>query len=278
MKKLKFISLVIILMAVTVCSAQSNADKHFEKSLQELVFGGALGNVFNPSQMEGSFKQLAAEVVGPDKAAAKTQEYLNTQMMTDAMSVLSPYYKKTMSVEDITYLIERCNTPEGKVAVQHCAILNSTEGQTELQSSLLPAMMNALQGLPYEKIKPVACAESYKAKCYQYLEATGSGNELIEGIFSSFNGMAAQLSGEEAKEFQTVMDNLKTFMVDNLPVIYLNMSHGQISEADFDFFIDLYSSPAGQNYTKGNSLMVKDLMNVGMQLVEKFSAWMLANK
>ena len=278
MKKLKFISLVIILMAVTVCSAQSNVDKHFEKSLQELVFGGALGNVFNPSQMEGSFKQLAAEVVGPDKAAAKTQEYLNTQMMTDAMSVLSPYYKKTMSVEDITYLIERCNTPEGKVAVQHCAILNSTEGQAELQGSLLPAMMNALQGLPYEKIKPVECSESYKAKCYQYLEATGSGNELIEGIFSSFNGMAAQLSGEEAKEFQTVMDNLKTFMVDNLPVIYLNMSHGQISEADFDFFIDLYSSPAGQNYTKGNSLMVKDLMNVGMQLVEKFSAWMLANK
>lgn len=278
MKKLKFISLVIILMAVTVCNAQSNADKQFEKSLQELIFDGALGNALKPSQMEGSFKQLATEVVGPDKAAAKTQEYLDKQMMADVMSVISPYYKKTMSVVDVTYLIERCNTPEGKAAVQHCAILNSTEGQAELQGSLLPAMMNALQGLPYEKIKPVECSESYKAKCYQYLEATGSSSELIEGIFSSFNGMAAQLSGEEAKEFQTVMDNLKAFMVDNLPVIYLNMSHGQISEADFDFFIDLYSSPAGQNYTKGNSLMVKDLMNVGMQLVEKFSAWMLANK
>ena len=112
MKKLKFISLVIILMAVTVCNAQSNADKQFEKSLQELIFDGALGNALKPSQMEGSFKQLATEVVGPDKAAAKTQEYLNTQMMADVMSVISPYYKKTMSVVDITYLIERCNTPE----------------------------------------------------------------------------------------------------------------------------------------------------------------------
>lgn len=278
MKKFKFISLVIMLMAVTVCGAQSNPDKQFEKSLQELIFSGTFASSFNPSQLEGSFKRLAAEVVGPDKAAAKTQEYLNTQMMTDAMSVLSPYYQKTMSVEDITYLIERCNTPEGKVAVQHCAILNSAEGQTELQSSLIPAMMNALQGLPYEKIKPVACSESYKAKCFQYLEVTGSGNELIEGIFSSFNAMTGQLSGEEAKEFKSVMDNLKTFMVENLPVIYLNMSHGQITEADFDFFIDLYSSPAGQNYIKGNSLMVKDLMNIGMQLVEKFSAWMLENK
>ena len=67
-------------------------------------------------------------------------------------------------------------------------------------------------------------------------------------------------------------------MVENLLVIYLNMSYGEITEADFDFFIDLYSSQAGKNYMEGSKALTKDMMNFSMQLVQKFSDWLQENK
>lgn len=282
MKKVQIVSLAIVFVAMNVCCAQGGNDKEFEKNFKELTLGGALGNSIDLSQMGTSFAQIARGVVGADKAQAKTQEYLANQFETDFMSVVSPYYKDVMSVEDVKYLLERCNTPEGKSAVEHCAILNGVEGQTQIQSMIMPVMMSALQGLPYEKIEAVDCPESYRTKCNEYLKATGSADDLIENLFAAFGQMGQQFAGEDEKEqleeFNAMMNNLKVFMVENLPVIYLNMSYGEITEADFDFFIDLYSSQAGKNYLQGTKALTKDVMNFSMQLVQKFSDWLQENK
>ena len=280
MKKFQIVSLAIAFMAMTVCCAQGVSDKEFEKNLKELILGGALGNSVDQSQMEASFAQIAAGVVGADKAQAKTQEYLANQFETDFMSLVSPYYKATMSVEDIRYLLERCNTPEGKTAVEHCAVLNSAEGQAQIQGMIMPVMMNALQGLPYERIESADCPESYRAKCNEYLRAVGSVDDLIEGLFAAFGEMRKQFAGqdEQLEEFNAMMTNLKMFMVENVPVIYLNMSYGTIAEADFDFYIDLYTSPAGKNCLAGGKALAKDVMNFSMQLVQNFSDWLQENK
>lgn len=280
MKKFRILSLAIVLMAMTVCCAQGGNDKEFEKNLKELILGGALGNSVDLSRMEMSFAQIAVGVVGADKAQAKTQEYLANQFETDFISLVSPYYKATMSVEDIKYLLERCNTPDGKTAVEHCAVLNSAEGQAQIQGMVMPVMMNVLQGLPYEKIESVDCPESYKAKCNEYLKVAGNTDDLIEGLFAAFGEMGKQFAGqdEQLEEFNAMMTNLKKFMVENLPVVYLNMSYGTITEADFDFYIDLYTSPAGKNCLAAGKAFAKDAMNFGMQLVQNFSDWLQENK
>lgn len=280
MKRIQFLLLVVALMAMTVCYAQDGSNNDFEKNLNELLFSGALGNSFDKSRMEDSFTKIAANVVGADNAKAKMQEYMNGPMTIDLASLVLPYYKETMSDKDVKYLLEQCNTPEGKLAAEHCAIINSIEGQAQMQSLMMPAIMNALQGLPYEKIEAVNCPESYKSKCYEYVKVTGGSDDMIESIFSAFNELEKQIAmkGEEVEVFNVMMNNLKTLMIENLPVIYLNISYGKITEDDFDFYIDLYSSSAGQNYVKGNKAMLKNVMNISMQLLQRYSNWLQANK
>ena len=282
MKKFGFISLAIMLMAVTVCYAQDNSNNELKRDLQELLFSGVLGNSFDPNQMGNSFTQMAANVVGPDKAKEVTQKYMNEQLIADFAALMLPYYTATMSAKDVKYLLKQCNTPEGKSAAEHCAILNSPESQAELQSAMMPIMMNALQGLPYEKIEAVDCPESYKRKCLEYIKVTGSSDDMIESLFSAFNGIADQIAGmgdeKKIEEFKTMMNQLKVFMTENMPIIYLNMCYGQLSETDFDFYIELFSSQAGKNYIKGNKAMLKDIMNLSMQMVQKYSVWLQSNR
>ena len=126
------------------------------------------------------------------------------------------------------------------------------------------------------------CPESYRTKCNEFLKATGSADDLIENLFAAFGQMGQQFAGENEKEqlaeFNAMMNNLKAFMVESLPVIYLNVSYGTITEADFDFYIDLYTSPAGKNSLASGKALAQDLMNFSIQLVQKFSDWLQENK
>lgn len=280
MKGIKFISLLAILMVVSVCNAQVNQGGDFEKAMKQLLMSGVLGNSFDPKQAKPGFVAMAAKVVGQQNAEAKTQEYMDKQMADDMMSIMLPYYKETMSVADAAYLFKKCNTPEGKTAAENCAILTGSDAiNAEMTKVLTPVMMNVLLGKSYEKVKTVDCPESYKVKCGKYLEATGVGSDMIESVLSAIGGMAAQqMSGGDAEKVETVLNRLKTFMVESIPTIYLNMSYGKISEADFDFYINLYSTPAGKNFITGNKALVKDIMSVSMNLMKKFNDWLQANK
>lgn len=267
-------------MVAAVCNAQANQGEDFDGTMKKLLMSGVLGNSFNPMRAKPGFVAMAAKVVGQQNAEAKTQEYMDKQMADDMMSVMLPYYKETMSAADATCLWEKCNTPEGKTAAKNCAILTGSDAiNAEMTKVLAPVMMNVLLGKSYDKVEAVDCPESYKIKCNKYLEVTGMGSDMIESVLSAIGVMVTQqMSGGDAEKVEIVLNRLKTFMAENIPTIYLNMSYGKISEADFDFYINLYSTPAGKNFITGNKALVKDIMNVSMKLMAKFNDWLQANK
>lgn len=276
MKKIVSFVLTAFVLVTTSCFAQAKSE--FDVKFEELFLSGVLGNSFNVEQLKPSFTQMAVSVVGQANAEAKATEYIDNHCKKDFVEMVIPAYKSCMTLADLDYLLECCKTPEAKVAASHIAYLNSVEGQTTVQQMMMPGIMSLMQGQPVEKIKSVDCPDSYKKKCAEFTKVSGMSDDMLETLFSAYGQMGAQLSGAEAEAFAKLMDSLKAFMMDNLDTMYINASYGKVTEADFDFYIGLYSSKAGQNFVAGNKKLLKDLMTVTTHLIQKYALWLQANK
>ncbi len=264
----------LLLVFALVCTTALQAQSGYQNKLKALfqVNTAMSGMDFN-QQRDSYVKMLQAGGASNEAAQALCNEYFRTQYMDDLVKVIAPYYQNVMSEADIDSMIALFGTPEGIAAMDHIgkasAVMSSPEAQAFMQNSL----MGIFQGQQMTGVGSEACSAVYQQKFEEYyvLFVESNVTSMLSSLEPMFMGMAQTES--QKVEIRKLLNTTTEFLTKNLKVFYLNAFYPDVTEADLDFYLGMMKTPAGQNMNKGSVALSKDAMNVGVQMLKEFTAW-----
>lgn len=270
-----FAVLSILFLLVTAGCSQNKEDKVFKESFSKLLESEVMGNDINHSLFKESFLPIAVKFVGEEKAEGKVNEYLEQHFMSDYVEVLLPYFVDSLSLDDINFLSEYCNTPEGKLAAQHAAELNE-KSYAEMEELGAGVMMSLMLGLPVDPVETVECPTSYRKTYNEYFEKM-SCEKLLSNTLGALETVltaeANKADEESARMLKNAMTGYADYMTKNYNELFLGCCYGVLTEDDMRFYINYATTPAGRKYNNCASKMAEDSAKLGVAIVTKFTLW-----
>ena len=264
MKSYKSILVILLLSTSMVVEAQTTLREAFKAFIE------ACPSAMNrtPETMGTALKQMNAGVItnyDPEKSDQLVEKYLNEKFYDQMTEAMLPYLEKNITVDDLKYLTEQMLTPAGKVFQEHQTILNAKANQFEKMGQ--DAAMKVVAGETPTPIQPVECPESYKQLFDQYYAES----KLTDAMKPFFDSMAGTLLNESQK---AVMEKMKNYFTDNLPICYLNASYGIMTEDDLRFGTQLYKTDAWKNEMKAMKGAMSHAQELGMSVVMGYLGWL----
>ena len=266
MKKMRLITLALVLLGMTLCHAQDIASKDYEKDMKELLLRSTLHQL-NVNNLKPAYMQMAIEVMGSEQAGKAVSEYLENQLKEDLLTWVFPYFQASLTADDVTFLLQQMNSEELKEARKR-AVLIPFE-QILMMPEVSAIMLQARKGEPYENIKSVDCPESYRMKFYDYLTHAGF-YRLIDLMTSQFRAMVQLNTNEEMEAFNSAMGRIEVAMEKNAAIVYLNRSYETVPESDLDILNRYYESEACKKFKAAEVKASESFQNASGELEGKF--------
>ena len=266
----------LVAMAVFAVSATTYAQDGLKEKMKTLftVNTTLMGGGTTSSQAANLVSVLTSSGMDDGKAQALTSEYMKTQYINDMIEVVMPYYAGKISSEELDFLIGQYQTEAGKKALANVAKGSAAMQSPEVQQYIQNSMMAVMQGREGDSMKAEACSATYKQKFVQYYKISNVGGTITAVLGSLETAFMAQARNDDERAMlRGILDTITKFLTENMQVIALNGFHPEVTEADYDFFITLTSTPAGQKMQECTNAMMADSMNVGTKLIGKFLAW-----
>jgi hypothetical protein len=266
----------LVAMAVFAVSATTYAQDGLKEKMKTLftVNTTLMGGGTTASQAANLVNVLTSSGMDDAKAQALTSEYMQAQYLNDMIEVVMPYYAGKISNEELDYLIGQYQTETGKKALANVAKGSAAMQSPEVQQYIQNSMMAVMQGREGDSMKAEACSATYKQKFDQYYKISNVGGTITAVLGSLETAFMTQARNDDERAMlRGILDTITKFLTENMQVIALNGFHPEVTEADYDFFITLTSTPAGQKMQECTNAMMADSMNVGTKLIGKFLAW-----
>ena len=266
MKKSRlFIALLVMFVA-----ASSFAQDSYREALKEYYsLNGGLSSV---DQISSALKQSSMFIFksGGLDLGRLTDRYVK-EGLTDYMvdSMLPKIKELGVTEEELRATISLLSTPEGKIYTEHSGQLTEAL-RSELIAVLSEKMSMIENGEFPDPIQPKAGIDTeYIEKYKNVIESNYSQlmQQAYDSYFSYYTGFTEKLGIKMPADLTEKMENLKAWMLANMPTMMLNSAYGILTLDDIDFAAKLSS---GSVYNKLQGL-------VSAVNIESFSANMVAN-
>lgn len=202
----------------------------------------------------------------------EAQRYGHEQLLDDMRAAFIPYYRPTLSFEDINFILAIYHSPEIRQAMLHLEVFSQVtrEEQAKYISPAFTAIMNGNTPEPV-KLKEGVSKEYLDAVTAYYL-ATGQGEQMAQ----LKNRMASTIdpNNEGAKNMGKIIDYLVAYN----PTILANIAFGKVSTTELKLVTALYDTKPFQHFKAGNVALSAKSDIVVPQIMEKARQWKEKNK
>ena len=213
-------------------------------------------------QKEGKGRwQGLTEAELEQKSVQLAQEYSRSQKTYDAIEIMLPYYKKTMTLGQLQGLVDELNTEGARRAWE----LSQTDIETTPEA--VAAMVLLAAGVTPPLLEAKECTPEYKALVHDFLELNGT----KDGIHAIFQSALPETETEDS--VSTYLENSIKYLVDNMETIMLNHYIDVLSEEDLRLLCDIFRKPSGQAARKAILYMAENGDAISTDKALRFKTW-----
>lgn len=262
MKSLKSLFILLLLTVSMGATAQTTLKEAFKAFLK----ANPSGTTMNPETMRNAFELMNSGIIkdyDKEKSVQLIDKYLKEEFWNDAIDGMLPFIEDKLNVDEVNELTAKLLTKEGSSYQEHWSKINANANFEKIGSDLAN---NIIGGEDPAPIQPIDCPAEYKQLFEQFFKE--SGNEKL--FTSMFDGLSSSTTGEQS----TMMDKVKTYIMDNASTLILNESYGTLTEDDMRFGLELFKSQAYQNQMKAMSSIMSNAQELGMSIVMKYLTWL----
>ena len=213
-------------------------------------------------QKEGKGRwQGLTEAELEQKSVQLAQEYSRSQKTYDAIEIMLPYYKKTMTLGQLQELVTELNTEEARRAWE----LSQTDIETTPEA--VAAMVLLAAGVTPPPLEAKECTPEYKALVHDFLELNGT----KDGIHAIFQSALPETETEDS--VSTYLENSIKYLVDNMETIMLNHYIEVLPEENLRLLCDIFRKPSGQAARKAILYMAENGDAISTDKALRFKTW-----
>ena len=259
----KLIMTTALVAAIWCFPAQSINAQTFKEKFREVQ------KMALASSQSNSLADYISKLPGEDANSPLAQRYIKEQMLDDMLEIMAPYYEPYLTEEDIDFVRKEYEKPEVKTAVEHLnAISAGTNGG--MMAMVSGPMMQLMSGKAAE---PVALREGvsneYFAACADYCRKVDA--------MSSINTVLDLVQNVPGDAMKAKVATLKEYLQDNIAAIFTNACYGKVTAADLAIMSALNDTPAWQHFKQGTQNLLKNTMNLGPAVKDKWEKYKKAN-
>lgn len=262
MKNFKLIFMLAMLMFSEVLLAQNTVVKAVERYV---IVNGQVASMkatVTPSLVKVS-ALIQKELPKGYTAESLVDKYLETQFVQDFASIISPYVmEKNVTAVEINELSDMLNSPEGKIATAHSVKFSSDETLADVMAILQKDVLAIATGNSYKKTNAKASAE--RSSLFMNFYKLSGTEKMISPIINalSHGNIPANL-----------LEKMKAYFEDNLPVLMLNASEGVLTDDDLRFYQKLYEKPQYTKMIDGITEAISNSQQLGIQILTHYNSW-----
>lgn len=256
--------MTIALVATIWCSfTQSINAQTFKEKFRE-VQKMALGS----SQYNG-LTDYITKLPGEDANSPLAQRYIKEQLLDDILDIMVPYYEPYLTVEDIDFVRKEYEKPEVRAAVEHLNALSAgrTDGMMAMVSGPLGQLMSG------KTAEPIALKEGVSNEFFN----TCSDYCRKVDVMSSLNTVLDLMQDVPGDAMKAKVATVREYLQDNIAAIFTNACHGKVTTADLAIMSALNDTPAWQHFNQGTQYLLKNTLNIGLAVKDKWETYKKAN-
>jgi len=208
-------------------------------------------------------------------------EYTTSQGIDDMTEYMLPYFRKSVSIEDLQ-AVEAIMTDARYREIeqrtqQFLAEAVTSQKFTSAFSNLIKGVQLIADGKQAKLTKPdKKISKSYIQAYEQYYEISGT-KQAMESTFASILNAIEQKALANDPNYEFIQANLAPFITAEVQNVMLNISHQFIAEDDILYYNRILDNDAYRHYMAATIESVSNTMDFVGYLGNKISDWLKVN-
>ena len=268
-------SRLFIAMLVMLVAASSYAQDSYREALKE--YYSLNGGLSSLDQVSSALKQSSMFLFKSDglDLGRLTDRYVKEGLTEYLVNSMLPKIKELgVSEEELRATSSLLATPEGKTYTEHSGQLTEAL-KSELIGILSEKISKIENGEFPDPIQPKAGIDAeYIEKYMNVMESNYSKimQQTYDSYISYYTGFTEKLGMKMPADVTEKMENLKAWMVANLPTMTMNCAYGVLTLDDIDFAAKLTS---GSTFNKLQGIVsTVNIESFGANLMTNYVEWM----
>ena len=261
---------------------EEKTDEYGQLLIQIMEYSGSMDK-FNDYQLafipmaqekiqesdKSEFKKMSEEE--KEQAAREmTQKYFKGAFKKDLADLLSPYFRKEVSLEQLKDYAARLKDEKVRIAMQHVLTASSS---SVIEESISQGMEVILTGEKPETVSPKACTDTYR-KWFEEYYTISDAPATIDNVLSQLNNMIPQNGDSPEIPNADLIEKMIDYVKENMKTCMLNAYTDHVSEDDLRTLCEMQKQPSAQAALKASQNMAHNIMSVGMEIIAKYNTWL----
>lgn len=196
----------------------------------------------------------------------EAQHYGHHQLLDDMRVLFLPYYRPTLTSDDITFILAILHSPDVNHAMRRLQIF-SDRNNPERAQYLTPAFGKIMQGEEPEAVTlKEGVPQEYLDACTAYYLAIGQAEQTAQ-LKNSIGQNTDNADG--ARNMNKIID----YIIAYSPTVMANVAWGKVPINDFKTITSLYETKAFQHFKAGNLALSAQSHVIVPKLLEMAKEW-----
>lgn len=252
----------IITFLLFLCAAASvTAKDAYRGKIMQLIMPEFSNDIIEKSEESMTQFLIKRDSISERKARKKVKKFVNKNLLPELIDISEKYVRQNMTEAQIDEIITATNSPEADICKEHVKEMLTEPTDSIMKLFMTDTLMLQIMQGKVSKIPLEGIPAEYVAKVKQansFYDMARPIKRTLQTIFTNVKRSNEVI--EQNPEIIKMVNNTISFISNNLEEFVILRYYGHITNADLDWVIQIYSTPAGQAYAK----TIESIMDEGM--------------